>query len=121
METKKLTPAEKTLATMAKTVLVLGIIGSVFVFFGTSVIWQYSKYSGGIVGMDGINWVGLPYFIFSVMSTLISWSVLSILVEISVNIRANNSHKGSESYANTGSQTADVGSHIDVDTASKVE
>lgn len=92
METKKLTSAEKTLAVMAKTVLVLGIIGSIIVFFATCALWQYSKYSGDIVGMDGINWLGLPYFILSVMFTLISWSVLSILVEISVNIRAKSPH-----------------------------
>lgn len=104
METKKLTPAEKTLATMAKAVLVLGVIGSIIVFFATCAIWQYSKYSGGIVGMDGINWLGLPYFIFSVMFTLISWSVLSVLVEISVNIRTKNTH-----------------SDADTDTDSKVE
>ena len=70
METKKLTAAESTLAAMSKTVLVLGIIGSVFAFFSSCIAWEYSKYSGGIVGVDGINWLGFP-----------------VLVEISVNIR----------------------------------
>lgn len=97
MKTKKLTPAEKTLAAMAKTILVLGAIGSIIVFFASCTIWQYSKNSGGIIGMDGINWLGMPYFIFCVMFTLISWSVLSILVEISVNIRAKNSQVDADS------------------------
>ena len=96
MKTKKLTSAEKTLSVMAKLVLVLGIIGSIIVFFASCAIWQYSKYSGGIVGMDGVNWLGLPYFIFCIMFTLISWSVLSILVEISVNIRTKGSKVDSE-------------------------
>ena len=87
METKKLTAAESTLAAMSKTVLVLGIIGSVFAFFSSCIAWEYSKYSGGIVGVDGINWLGFPVLIYCIMGTLIGWAVLSILVEISVNIR----------------------------------
>ncbi len=63
METKKLTAAESTLAAMSKTVLVLGIIGSVFAFFSSCIAWEYSKYSGGIVGVDGINWLGFPVLI----------------------------------------------------------
>ena len=55
METKKLTAAESTLAAMSKTVLVLGIIGSIVVFFSSCIAWEYSRYSGGIVGADGIN------------------------------------------------------------------
>ena len=84
METKKLTAAESTLAAMSKTVLVLGIIGSVFAFFSSCIAWEYSKYSGGIVGVDGINWLGFPVLIYCIMGTLIGWAVLSILVEISV-------------------------------------
>ena len=60
METKKLTAAESTLAAMSKTVLVLGIIGSIVVFFSSCIAWEYSRYSGGIVGADGIN---CPYLL----------------------------------------------------------
>ena len=77
METKKLTAAESTLAAMSKTVLVLGIIGSVFAFFSSCIAWEYSKYSGGIVGVDGINWLGFPVLIYCIMGTLIGWAVLS--------------------------------------------
>ena len=91
METKKLTAAESTLAAMSKTVLVLGIIGSIVVFFSSCIAWEYSRYSGGIVGADGINWLGFPALIYCVMGTLIGWSVLTILVEIAINTRTNNS------------------------------
>lgn len=91
METKKLTAAESTLAAMSKTVLVLGIIGSVIAFFSSCIAWEYSKYSGGIVGIDGFNWLGLPIFIYCIMGTLIGWSVLAILVEIAVNTRTTTS------------------------------
>lgn len=91
MEKVTLTTAEKTLATMAKAVLVLGIIGSIAVFFSSFISWEISPYTGETRGMDGINWAGLPALIYCIMATLIAWSVLSILVEISINIRSNNS------------------------------
>ena len=91
METKKLTAAESTLAAMSKTVLVLGIIGSIFIFFSSCIAWKYSTYSEGIVGVDGINWFGFPALIYCVMATLIGWSVLAILVEIAISNRTNNS------------------------------
>lgn len=91
METKKLTAAESTLAAMSKTVLVLGIIGSIVVFFSSCIAWEYSRYSGGIVGVDGINWLGFPALIYCIMGTLIGWSALAILVEIAINTRTNNS------------------------------
>lgn len=87
METKKLTAAESTLETMATTVLVLGIIASIAVFFSSCISWKISTYSGETRGMDGFDWMGLPMLIYCIMATLIAWSVLSILVEISVNIR----------------------------------
>lgn len=87
METKTLTAAENTLATMSKIVLVLGIIGSIAVFFTSCIQWNISSYSFKIEGVDGINWMGIPALIYCLMATLIAWSVLSILVEISVNIR----------------------------------
>lgn len=91
METKSLTTAEKTLSSLAKVVLVLGIIGSIAVFFSSFISWEISPYSGDIQGMDGINWMGLPALIYCIMATLIAWSILSILVEISVNVRSGNS------------------------------
>ena len=90
METKKLTVAENTLATMATVVLILGIIGSVAVFFSSCISWEISPYSGKTQGMDGINWLGISAFIYCIMATIIAWSVLSILVEISVNVRSKN-------------------------------
>lgn len=86
METKTLTVAENTLATMSKIVLVLGIVCSVAVFLSSCIQWEYS-YDREIDGIDGINWLGLPMLIYCIMATLIAWSVLSVLVEISVNIR----------------------------------
>ena len=89
METKeKLTAAESTLATMAKVMLVLGIIASIVVFFSTCIAWEYSSYSGEIRGMNGLNWMGISTFIYCIMATLIAWSVLSVIVEISVNVRS---------------------------------
>lgn len=96
METKKLTAAESTLAAMSKAVLVLGIIGSIAVFFSSCIAWEYSSYSERIVGVDGINWLGFPSLIYCIMGTLISWSVLAILVEIAINIRTNNSQSNWE-------------------------
>lgn len=96
METKKLTAAESTLAAISKTVLVLGIIGSVIAFFSSCIAWEYSEYSGGILGADGINWLGFPIFIYCIMGTLIGWSVLAILVEIAVNTRTTNSQSNWE-------------------------
>lgn len=90
METKKLTAAESTLAAMAKTVLVLGIIGSVLVFFTSCIAWKCSIYSDGITGVKGINWLGFPSLLYCLMGTLVGWSVLSILVEIAVNTRTVN-------------------------------
>lgn len=88
METKKeMTSAEKTLSSMATVVLVLGIIGSIATIFSSCISWDISEYSGSINGMDGINWLGLPTLIYIVMATLIGWSVLSVVAEMSVNIR----------------------------------
>lgn len=88
METKKeMTSAEKTLSSMATVVLVLGIVGAIATFFSSCISWEISQYSGSIKGIDGINWLGLPSLIYIVMATLIGWSVLSVIVEISVNIR----------------------------------
>ena len=87
METKKLTAAESTLAAMSKTVLVLGSVGSIAVFFSSCLAWEISEYSGGILGVNGLNWLGFPPLIYCIMGTIIGWAVLSILVEISVNIR----------------------------------
>lgn len=95
METEKLTTAESTLATMSKIVLVLGIIGSVAVFFASCIQWNISSYSFKIEGVDGINWMGIPALIYCLMATLIAWSVLSILVEISVNIRTKSTQTNS--------------------------
>lgn len=95
METKKLTTAESTLATMTTVVLVLGIIGSIAVFFSSCISWKISSYSGEIKGIDGFNWMGLPILIYCVIATLISWSVLSVLVEISANIRSESTQTNS--------------------------
>lgn len=91
METKKLTAAESTLAAMSKTVLVLGTTGSIIIFFSSCIAWEYSRYSGDIVGVDGINWLGFPSLIYCIMGTLIGWSLLAILVEIAINTQVNNS------------------------------
>lgn len=91
MEKVTLTTAEKTLVTMAKAVLVLGIIGSIAVFFSSFISWEISPYTGETRGMDGINWAGLPALIYCIMTTLIAWSVLSILLEISINVRSGSS------------------------------
>ncbi len=72
---------------MAIVVLVLGIIGSIATFFSSCIMWDISTYSGSINGIDGINWLGLPSLIYIIMATLIGWSVLSVVVEISVNVR----------------------------------
>lgn len=87
MKKESLTSAEKTLCGMAKAVLVLGSIGSVAVFFSSCIAWEVSSYSGEIRGMDGINWMGVSALIYCIMATLIAWSVLTILAEISINVR----------------------------------
>jgi len=84
---EKLTAAESTLATMAKVVLVLGVIASIIVFFTSCIGWK--MYSDGeIYGVKGINWTGLSILIYCLMTTLIAWSLLSVIVEISVNVRS---------------------------------
>lgn len=85
---EKLAAAESTLSTMARVVLVLGIIASIFVFFSTCIAWKYSSYSGEIRGMNGLNWMGISTLLYCVMGTLIAWSLLSVIVEISVNVRS---------------------------------
>ena len=88
MKTKiEFTTAEKSLSTMATVVLVLGLVGSIVVFFGNCFIWERSSYSGEIKGIEGFNWLGLSSLIYIVMATLLSWSLLSIIAEIAVNIR----------------------------------
>lgn len=88
MKTKiEFTTAEKSLSTMATVVLVLGLIGAIVVFFENCLIWERSSYSGKIEGIDGFNWFGLSSLVYIVMATLLSWSLLSIITEISVNIR----------------------------------
>lgn len=84
----KLSAAESTLSTMAKVVLVLGIISSIIVFFSACIAWDYSTFSHEIRGVDGINWAGIPSFIYCLMATLVCWSLLSVIVEISVNVRS---------------------------------
>ena len=71
--------------------LVLGTTGSIIIFFSSCIAWEYSRYSGGIVGVDGINWLGFPSLIYCIMGTLIGWSLLAILVEIAINTQVNNS------------------------------
>lgn len=97
IEGRKLTTVESTLLTMAKVVLVLGIIASIFVLFTTCIVWEYS-YSGNIEGIDGFNWIGFSTFIYAVMITVISWSLLSVIVEISVNVRCKNGNGNEEEW-----------------------
>lgn len=88
METKNdFTVAEKTLSLMSSVVLVLGIIGSIAVFLTSCISWEVSSYSGDINGVNGINWFGFPSLIYVLMATLIGWSLLSVIVEIAVNVR----------------------------------
>lgn len=84
---EKLTVAESTLSTMAKVVLALGIIASIIIFFTTCLAWKVGVW-GKIEGVDGLNWMGLPTLLYCAMATLIAWSVLSVIVEISVNVRS---------------------------------
>lgn len=87
METKKeMTPAEKALSIIAKVVLVFGAIGSIATFFISCIVWD--RYDG----MDGINWFGLPSLIYIAMATLIGWSILSVITEMSINIRLGRAH-----------------------------
>lgn len=96
MATKeKLTAAESTLSTMATVVLVLGIIASIFVFAFSCLSWEFT-YSGGLDEVNGINWMGFPTLIYCIMATLISWSVLSVIVEISVNVRSGKEQTSSD-------------------------
>ncbi len=87
IERSKLTVAESTLLIMAKVVLVLGIIASILVFFTVCITWEYSYLGTDIVGIDKVNWLDFPIFIYAVMATLVTWSLLSVIVEISVNVR----------------------------------
>lgn len=84
---EKLTVAESTLSTMAKVVLVLGIIASIIIFFTTCLAWKVGVW-GKIEGVDGLNWMGISTLLYCVMGTLIAWSLLSVIVEISVNVRS---------------------------------
>lgn len=93
MEKKEMSSAEKTLSTMATVVLVLGVIGSIATFFSSCVTWE-TKYDG--LSMDGINWLGFPILIYIVMATLIGWSLLSVIAEISVNIRQQKGGKNDD-------------------------
>ena len=98
METKeKLTTAENTLSVMAKVVLVLGIIGSIFIFVFSCLSWNLT-YGGELDEVDGINWLGFPTLIYCIMATLIAWSLLSVIVEISVNARSKGNNNVSVNW-----------------------
>lgn len=86
--TKDLTLAEKSLYLISTIVLILGIIGALIVFFTSCISWEIS-YSGKITGFEGVNWINLPSFAYVIMATLISWSLLSIIAEIAINVRLN--------------------------------
>lgn len=89
MEDFEKTSAENTLSSMAIIVLILGILGTVVSFFSLCVLWDYS-------GMDGISWAGIPTTINILIATLLGWSLLKVMVEISVNIRTLRKLKSSD-------------------------
>lgn len=81
------TTSERILISMANVIFILGAIATIAIFLTSCIAWEISDYSGDIRGIDGINWFGIPLLIYCIMGTLISWSVLAILAEISIYIR----------------------------------
>ena len=85
MAKKKLSSAENTLSILATFVLVIGIFGSILLFFALGMVT--SPYGYG----STFTFQGLPYAIICLVSSLITWALFKILVEISYNIRTANS------------------------------
>lgn len=81
---EEMTPAEKNLSKMASVVLVLGLLITFTTFAVSCLIWE-GTYSGAEV--QGFNWYGIPNLLLVLLVTLISWSVLSVFVEIAINVR----------------------------------
>lgn len=89
MEEFEKSSAEQTLSVIATVILVLGLIGTAVSFFSLCVLWDYS-------GMDGINWAGIPTAINILIASLLGWSLLNVMVEISMNIRTLRKLKASD-------------------------
>lgn len=90
--------AENTLATIATIVLIFGIIASLVCLFTlTSIEVGYHK---------EFNPAGLGYTVMVLMSTLISWSVMKVLSNISLTLKdINGKIKGEEKPQAQKSQT----------------
>ena len=70
---------EKTLRKLALCVLILGILGSVIMVFTIGFEDHY--------GIE-INWIGISYAVFSLISSILFWVVLNVIANISCRLKS---------------------------------